>query len=188
MTILETRFDTQFDREFDREFDTQFDREFESRFDARPVGRSQVEVRRRAAAEVWPLPRDVVVRRRRPQVRRPSGAPLGHRGTGVLMSRASHRRRPITPVTTVVLALIAAAITVWLGLVAQVGGDVGQAAVQVPTRLSVVQVEAGETLQHVAQRVAPDAPVDSVVDRIKELNKLDSAAVPAGRTLIAPIG
>jgi hypothetical protein len=92
----------------------------------------------------------------------------------------------------VVLALIAAAITVWLGLVAQVGGGVGggvgDAAVQVPTRLSVVQVEAGETLQHVAQRVAPDAPVNSVVDRIKELNKLDSGSVLAGQTLIAPIG
>jgi predicted Zn-dependent protease len=69
-----------------------------------------------------------------------------------------------------------------------VGGGVGDAAVQVPTRLSVVQVEAGETLQHVAQRVAPDAPVNSVVDRIKELNKLDSGSVLAGQTLIAPIG
>ena len=31
----------------------------------------------------------------------PGGAPMRYRGTGVLMSRASHRRRPITPVTTV---------------------------------------------------------------------------------------
>ncbi len=184
MTIMETRFDSR----FDRAFDDAFDREFESRFaDGVPV-HAQVAVRRQSAAEVWPLPRDVVVRRRRPQTRRPAGAPLGHRGTGVLMSRASHRRRPITPATTVVLALIAAAITVWLGLVANVGGSVTDAAVQVPTRLSVVEVQAGETLQHVAQRVAPDAPVDSVVDRIRELNKLDAAAVPAGRTLIAPIG
>lgn len=180
MTILDTHFGT--------EFDIAFDPAFESRFDTHTADRAQVAVRRAAAAEVWPLPRDVVVRRRR-QVRRPGGAPLGYRGSGVLMSRASHRRRPITPVTTVVLALIAAAITVWLGLVAQVGGAGPEtAAVQVPTRLSVVQVEAGETLQHVAQRVAPDAPVDSVMDRIKELNKLDSATVLAGQTLIAPIG
>src|SRR5690242_13119760 len=54
---------------------------------------------------------------RRPHPGRPAGAALRHRGTGVLMSRASHRRRPITPVTTVLLALVAAGITVWLGLV-----------------------------------------------------------------------
>ncbi|MHA3022425.1 LysM peptidoglycan-binding domain-containing protein [Mycobacterium sp. BMJ-28] len=192
MTILDTRFGTEFDSAFDAAFETEFDTgsgsRSVSRSGARAAGRAQVAVRRPAAAEVWPLPRDVVVRRRRPQVRRPGGTPMSHRGTGVLMSRASHRRRPITPVTTVVLALIAAAITVWLGLVAQVGGGVDETAVQVPTRLSVVQVEAGETLAHVAERVAPDAPVNSVMDRIKELNKLESSAVLAGQTLIAPIG
>lgn len=196
MTVMDTRFGTEFDDAFDPRFDSQFEAPFEGSFDASPrpafegreFGRARVAVRRPAPAEVWPLPRDVVVRRRRPQVRRPAGAAFGYRGTGVLMSRASRRRRPITPVTTVVLALIAAAITVWLGLVAQVGGGVGDTVVQVPTRLSVVQVEAGETLQHVAQRVAPDAPVNSVVDRIKELNKLDSSSVLAGQTLIAPIG
>lgn len=188
MTILETRFGTEFDSAFDAAFETEFDTGSGSRRASRAAGRAQVAVRRPAAAEVWPLPRDVVVRRRRPQVRRPGGTPMSHRGTGVLMSRASHRRRPITPVTTVVLALIAAAITVWLGLVAQVGGGVDETAVQVPTRLSVVQVEAGETLAHVAERVAPDAPVNSVMDRIKELNKLESGAVLAGQTLIAPIG
>ena len=173
MTILDTRFDARFD------VDGQFETQFEDRT-------AEVAVRRPAPAEVWPLPRDVVVRRRRP-VRRPAGGPVGYRGTGVLMSRASHRRRPITPVTTVLLALVAAGITVWLGLVAQVGG-VSETAVEVPTRLSVVHVEAGETLQHIAMRVAPDAPVDSVVDRIRELNKLDSSTVLAGQTLIAPIG
>ena len=62
---------------------------------------------------------------RRPRSNRPGGAPMRYRGTGVLMSRASHRRRPITPATTLVLALIAAGITVWLGLVAQLGGVAG---------------------------------------------------------------
>jgi LysM repeat protein len=52
----------------------------------------------------------------------------------------------------------------------------------------VVQVQTGETLQHLARRVAPDAPVGQVVDRIRELNQLDSAAVNAGQTLIAPVG
>ena len=125
--------------------------------------------------------------RRRPRSRRPGGTPMRHRGTGVVVSRAPHRRRPITPVTTVLLALVAAAITVWLGLVAQFGGVVGESA-PVPDRLAVVQVQMGETLQQVAGRVAPDAPVSQVVDRIRELNQLDSVAVDAGQTLIAPIG
>jgi LysM domain len=123
---------------------------------------------------------------RRPRSNRPGGAPLRYRGTGVLMSQTSHRRRPITPATTVVLALIASAITVWLGLVAQFGGVTGADA-PVPTRLAVIQVQAGETLQQVAHRVAPDAPVGQVVERIRELNQLDSVALDAGQTLIAPI-
>src|SRR5207248_2528842 len=70
---------------------------------------------------------------------RPAVAPMRYRGTGVMMSRASHRRRPITPATTVVLALIASAITVWLGLVAQFGGVTGAEA-PTPDRLAVIQV------------------------------------------------
>lgn len=124
--------------------------------------------------------------RRRPPSRRPGGAPMRYRTSGVLVSRASHRRRPITPVTTVLLAMVAAGITVWLGLVAQFGGVVGESA-PVPDRLAVVQVQTGETLQQVAGRVAPDAPVSSVVDRIRELNQLDTVAIHAGQTLIAPI-
>jgi LysM domain len=85
------------------------------------------------------------------------------------------------------LALIAAAITVWLGLVAQLGGVAGSTD-PVPGRLAVIQVQTGETLQHVAARVAPDAPVGQVVDRIRELNQLESVALDAGQTLIAPVG
>jgi hypothetical protein len=124
--------------------------------------------------------------RRRPRSSRPGGAPLRYRGTGVLMSRTSHRRRPITPATTVLLALIASAITVWLGLVAQFGGVTGGDA-PVPDRLAVIQVQTGETLQQVAHRVAPHAPMGQVVERIRELNHLDSVALDAGQTLIAPI-
>ena len=55
-------------------------------------------------------------------------------------------------------------------------------------RLAVVRVEPGETLQHLAARVAPDAPTGQVAARIRELNDLDSATVTAGSTLIAPVG
>jgi hypothetical protein len=141
-------------------------------------------------------PTDVAVRpirpvrqaaRRRPESSRPAGSPLHYQRTGVLMSRASHRRRPITPLTTVLLSLVAAAITVWLGLVAQLGASADPVE-QMPSRLAVVQVQAGESLQQLAQRVAPDAPVGAVVDQIRELNELHTVAVDAGQTLIAPVG
>jgi hypothetical protein len=128
--------------------------------------------------------------RRRPRSARPHGAAHPHRGTGVLMSRASHRRRPITPLSTVVLALVAAAITVWLGLVAQFGQAAAHsdAPAAVPSQLAVVTVQSGESLQQLAQRIAPDAPTSAVVSQIRELNKLDSSAPAAGKTLIAPVG
>lgn len=123
---------------------------------------------------------------------RPGGAPLEHRGSGVLMSRTAHRPqpvKPITPATTVVLALIAAGITVWLGLVAQFGASMaGGGSPALPEQLGVVRVQSGESLQRLAARVAPDAPTAQVVDRIRELNNLESAALDAGQPLIAPIG
>lgn len=124
----------------------------------------------------------------RPAPIRPAGAALRYRGSGVTMSRASHRPKPITPVTTVLLALLAAGITVWLGIVANLGG-VGASDAPLPEQeLAVVQVQSGESLQHVAQRVAPDAPVSTVVQQIRDLNQLDSSALAAGQTLIAPVG
>jgi predicted Zn-dependent protease len=89
--------------------------------------------------------------------------------------------------TTVLLSLVAAAITVWLGLVAQLGASTDPVK-QMPSQLAVVQVQAGESLQQLAQRIAPDAPVGAVVDQIRALNQLHTAAVDAGQTLIAPVG
>lgn len=135
-------------------------------------------------------PRPVRARRRPAGPVRPGGAPLRHHGTGVARSTAPRpqRRRPITPATTVGLALLAAIITVWLGLVAHFGDAARTASAPIPDRLAVVQVKAGESLQHVAARVAPDAPVGQVIDRIRELNELDTSALAAGQTLIAPVG
>ncbi|MBV9320890.1 MAG: LysM peptidoglycan-binding domain-containing protein [Mycobacterium sp.] len=122
--------------------------------------------------------------------RRPGGAPPRHRCNGILMSRAPHRRQPITPAATVALALLAALITMWLGVVAHFGEVISGPHVpaRVPDRLAVVRVDAGETLQHLAARVAPGAPVSQVSQRIRELNGMDSSALSAGQTLIAPIG
>ena len=137
--------------------------------------------------------RDGLSRSRRPGPSRPATAPPRYHGTGVRMSAAPHRRRrPVTLATTVGLAVVAGLITLWLGLVANLGealnGDSAGASARVPDRLSVVRVEGGESLQDVAHRVAPDAPAAQVVQRIRELNDLNSPALAAGQTLIAPIG
>jgi predicted Zn-dependent protease len=84
------------------------------------------------------------------------------------------------------LAGVAALITIWLGALAHAGGVAGTAPA-VPDRLAVVRVQTGENLQRLAARLAPGAPVSQVVERIKELNQLDSAALDAGQTLIAPV-
>ena len=98
----------------------------------------------------------------------------------------------MTLATTVGLAVVAGLITLWLGFVANLGealnGDAAGASASVPDRLAVVRVEGGESLQDVAHRVAPDSPAAQVVQRIRELNDLNSPALAAGQTLIAPIG
>lgn len=124
----------------------------------------------------------------RPRPNRPAVAPLRHHGSGVRVSQAAHTRRPVSTAVSIALAGMAALITLWLGFLAHVSGDRVPAPAQQSDRLAVVQVRAGETLQQLAGRVAPDAPTGQVVQRIRELNKLDSAALDAGQTLIAPLG
>lgn len=139
--------------------------------------------------DTWerPVTRVERARPRRAARVRPHGGTIAYRGTGVKVSCAEHRRRPVSVAMTVALAGLAALITVWLIAVAQARGA-GTATTSVPERLAVVQVQPGENLQRLAARVSPDAPVASVVEKIRELNELDSAALDAGQTLIAPVG
>jgi hypothetical protein len=141
-------------------------------------------------------------RYRGPGPSRPAGGALCYRSAGVVMSTAPHGRPygwgpgtstiPIKSTATVSLALLAAVITAWLGLVAHFGGmitgDAADSAGRIPDRLAVVRVQPGETLRHLAARVSPDAPAYQVTERIRELNALDSSALVAGQTLIAPVG
>jgi len=115
-------------------------------------------------------------------------APLRYRGTGIAMSHAPHARRQVSTAVTIALAGMAALITLWLGSLAQFSGDRAAAPVPAPDQLAVVQVQAGETLQDLALRVAPGASAVQVAERIRDLNNLDSVAVDAGQTLIAPVG
>ncbi len=136
--------------------------------------------------------RTPVRRTARPVPARPAVAPLCYRGTGVRMSRAQHpvrTARPVGAAVTAAIAGLAALITLWLGALALFSGGGSAAATSPsPERLGVVRVQAGESLRQLAVRVAPEASAVDVVQRIRELNKLDSVAVDAGQTLIAPVG
>ena len=125
----------------------------------------------------------------RPAPTRPAMAPMRYSGTGITVSRAAHLpRRPVSTMVTIALAGLAALITVWLGSIAHFSSDRASTAAAVPEQLAVVQVQAGETLEQLAARGAPDAPAGQTVERIRDLNKLGSVAVDAGQTLIAPVG
>jgi hypothetical protein len=118
---------------------------------------------------------------------RPPGAAVAYRGTAVPMSRAPHGPRPVSVTMTVLLAAVAALITVWLVVLAQ-SRSADAPGTSAPEQIALVQVQPGENLQRLAARVAPGLPVRSVVDRIRQLNGLDSAALDTGQTLIAPVG
>lgn len=119
---------------------------------------------------------------------RPPIGPLRYRGSGVAVSAAPHAHRPVSTRVTVLLALLAGLITLWLGSLAQFGSARAGVAATTPERLAVVVVGAGESLHQLAGRIAPDAPAAQVVERIKGLNELDSGSVDTGQTLIVPVG
>lgn len=129
---------------------------------------------------------------RRPGPCGPAGARPRYRGTGVAMSVAPHHRRGVTWAKTAGLAVAAGLITLCLGLVADLGravnGEFSATSAPVPDRLAVVRVEPGESLQNVAHRVAPEAPVSQVAERIRALNDLNSPVLATGQSLIAPVG
>lgn len=136
---------------------------------------------------VAPERRPVRVGSARPTPARPAVAPLNYQRTGVRVSQAPHGRRTVSTSVSIGLACVAALITLWLGALAHLSADRSSGPAPTVDQLAVVQVQAGETLQHVAGRVAPGSPVGQVVERIRELNKLESSSVDVGQTLIAPI-
>lgn len=108
---------------------------------------------------------------------------------GTQVSRAhgpSHgRKTPLSGVTAVVATFVVTA-----GVVAGLDAIANLRLAQtdsVPAATDTVQVRRGESLGDVAARVAPDAPVAQVVDRIVELNALAGAEVRPGQVLISPV-
>src|ERR1700759_5207654 len=119
---------------------------------------------RRSVTKPGQAPRYGGAGRARPRqiaLSRPAGTPVRYRGTGVARSVAPHRRRPVTLMTTIGLALGAGLITLWLGLVANLGqalnGESAGTASHVPDRLAVVRGEPGEALQEGAAGGGPGA-------------------------------
>ncbi len=99
---------------------------------------------------------------------------------------AAPAAQPQPRAQVVVAAALLAAVVVMglLGLAHLRAGD----GVAVPEATTVVQVNAGESLSDVAARVAPEAPVGAVVERIRELNGLSSSALHPGQMLVTPTG
>lgn len=55
-----------------------------------------------------------------------------------------------------------------------------------PTATSVVYVRSGESLSSLAERIAPDLPVDGVIAQVRELNGLETSGLVVGQPLIVP--
>lgn len=51
----------------------------------------------------------------------------------------------------------------------------------------VVQVESGDTLYDLAAQITTDGDINAMVERIQELNRLESAMVYAGQKLRIPV-
>ncbi|MCH9722523.1 MAG: LysM peptidoglycan-binding domain-containing protein, partial [Actinomycetia bacterium] len=66
---------------------------------------------------------------------------------------------------TVMLAGLSALITLWLGTLAQFSSERVAAPASGPLPLGVVEVQLGETLEQLAGRVAPDAPVGQIAEQ-----------------------
>jgi LysM repeat protein len=100
--------------------------------------------------------------------------------SGAQLTRLRITRRGRAVVTGLVTAPVVAIVLA----LALSGGEATATPGQ--TELPVVTVEAGQTLWHLAESVAPGAnPADLIADIIS-LNGLESAAVMPGQTLIIP--
>src|SRR6202162_765855 len=98
---------------------------------------------------------EVVLRPRRTAPMRPAAGVMVYRGTGVRMSRAPHRPRPVSVTMTVILAVVAALIAVWLVALAQARGA-ASSGTSVPEQLAVVEVQRGENVPRLDRPGAPE--------------------------------
>jgi hypothetical protein len=93
--------------------------------------------------------------------------------------RLTRRGRVVLVLAMVTIALVAFT-------VGRAGSSHAATERTVPTPYAQTTVHAGETLWSVATRVAPGRDPRVVVERIRELNHLDSASLQAGQQLLLP--
>ncbi|MCW2633135.1 MAG: Peptidoglycan-binding lysin domain protein [Pseudonocardia sp.] len=119
-------------------------------------------------------------------VRRPSHQAFGAdphyapspKAAGPTTAQVARVRRAVA---LVLVAPVTLAVVVLLGQLAHVA----QAAA-VPDRTVAVRVAEGESLWQLARRAAPQADAGAVVERIVEVNGLESAAVWPGQVVLVP--
>lgn len=81
------------------------------------------------------------------------------------------------------VGLTLAAVVAVLGVV---GEDYETAATGAPSATQVVHVRSGESLTSLAERIAPEVPVASVIATVRDLNDLDVAGLRPGQALVVP--
>lgn len=108
---------------------------------------------------------------------------------------AGSRGRPQPPVPAGVYrrrrgvagVLVGAALAGLVWFFAIVGGEYQASVEPMPSSTAVVHVRAGESLSALASRVAPQLPVQTVINRLVELNHLRSSGLTVGQPLVAPV-
>lgn len=96
----------------------------------------------------------------------------------------AHRTARRTGAMVAVLTGVALALLVWL--VAVAGSDYQQSTTPTPAATEVVHVRAGESLNSVAARVAPDLPRQAVIDEIARMNEMSGSGLQVGQALLVP--
>jgi hypothetical protein len=99
--------------------------------------------------------------------------------TGKPALRLTRRGRAVLLLSLVTLLLAAFSL-------GRVGSQAAPSSAKAPTPLAQTVVQPGETLWAVAKRVAPGHDPRAVIDRIADLNDLDSDRVWAGQLLVLP--
>lgn len=85
----------------------------------------------------------------------------------------------------VILLLLMVTVGVLAFTIVQLSGDPSAA---IPSTLTTISVQPGDTLGSIASQYAPHADASAVVERIRDLNGLKSAAVAPGQFLVVPAG
>ncbi|MFW0790358.1 LysM peptidoglycan-binding domain-containing protein [Gordonia sp. CPCC 205333] len=142
------------------------------------------------AAPTRPAPRRTPGSTTRPLNRRPDISwPTGTRcsGTDGMRAREARQMAVYRRRRGAASVLVGAALAGLVWFFAVVGGNYEASVAPAPTSTSVVHVRAGESLSAVAARVAPELPTQAVINKIVELNHLESSGVRVGQALVTPV-